>query len=470
MARVTLDLRQRCVTNLPLQSHRQPQAGRAAAGRTLRQRCSRQSLAEWRADARRSDPVDLLIQSSKGRLEDLIPLRYGRMMANPFAFYRGAAVIMARDLSSTPVTGIELQVCGDCHLLNFGGFATPERKIIFDIDDFDETAVGPWEWDVKRLATSFVIAGRSNGFDSVDCREAAWSCARNYRQAMAGIAEMSVLDAWYAAIDFEQIVSRRVIPQLYGKKVQRARAQSSHEKQFAKLACTSGPHPKIKDDPPLIFHAKDAEQRFLHDEAVQTAASYRESLPPERRILVDRYELTDEAYKVVGLGSVGLICGIALFMSGNRDPLFLQFKEARQSVLEPYAGASPFLHHGQRIVVGQRLMQAASDILLGWMSDAGSPPRQFYMRQLRDAKIKPNVESMRPPLLKRYARLCGRALARAHSRSGDAAVLSGYMGKSAAYEDALARFAVAYANQNERDHSALLAAIRNGRIAVRPPE
>ena len=309
MARVTLDLRQRCVTNLPLQSHRQPQAGRAAAGRTLRQRCSRQSLAEWRADARRSDPVDLLIQSSKGRLEDLIPLRYGRMMANPFAFYRGAAVIMARDLSSTPVTGIELQVCGDCHLLNFGGFATPERKIIFDIDDFDETAVGPWEWDVKRLATSFVIAGRSNGFDSVDCREAAWSCARNYRQAMAGIAEMSVLDAWYAAIDFEQIVSRRVIPQLYGKKVQRARAQSSHEKQFAKLACTSGPHPKIKDDPPLIFHAKDAEQRFLHDEAVQTAASYRESLPPERRILVDRYELTDEAYKVVGLGSVGLVCG-----------------------------------------------------------------------------------------------------------------------------------------------------------------
>lgn len=477
MSHVTLDFRARRgphrVTDVPLQSHRQRKAIRVAAGKALRQRCSRQSLAEWGAHPRRSNPVDLLIENNKGRLKDLIPLRYGRMMADPFSFYRGAAVITARDLVATPVTGIELQACGDCHLLNFGGFATPERKIVFDIDDFDETSVAPWEWDVKRLTSSFVVAARSNGFDSVDCREVAWLCARSYRQAMAGIADMSVLEAWYAAIDLEQLVAAsKILPRFYRKKLQAARAQCSHERQFARLAYIRGRHARIKDDPPLIFHTRDQrqQQKFLHDEAIQALASYKESIPPERRILMDRYELADEAYKVVGLGSVGLVCGVALFVSGNGDPLFLQFKEARRSVLEPYAGTSPFPHHGQRVVVGQRIMQSASDIFLGWMRDAARPPRHFYMRQMRDAKIKPMVAIMEPLILKRFARLCGRALARAHSRSGDAAMLSGYLGRSDAFEDAMTKFSVAYADQNESDHAALLTAIRAGRIQVRESE
>jgi uncharacterized protein (DUF2252 family) len=457
------------VTPSPLpQSHNSPVADRLARGKALRGLRSRKAQAEWKPPAKRADPIDLLIENCRGRIEDLIPIRYGRMLANPFAFYRGAAAIMASDLSHTPSTGLMLQACGDCHLVNFGGFATAERKVIFDINDFDETAIAPWEWDVKRLTASFVVAGRSNGFSAADCREAAWRAAQTYRTKLAEYSQQSVLEVWYDVIDFDYTIRHAPDKQarnFYLKKLQATAEQSAHEKEFAKLAFAAGETPRIVDHPPLIYHQddlRDAEQRAI---AEASLADYRNSLPMERRVLIDRYTLTDVAMKVVGVGSVGTRCGIALLMSGKGDPLFLQFKQARQSVLEPYAGASPFKHSGQRVVVGQRLMQSASDMFLGWYT--GREGRHFYVRQLSDAKIKPVIELMKPRNLLAYAGLCGWALARAHARSGDAAVLAGYLGTSTAFEDAVADFSVAYADQNEHDHAALVAAVRSGKVEAR---
>jgi uncharacterized protein (DUF2252 family) len=449
------------------QTHVQPVAERTAAGKALRERCSRKQQGRWQPPAERADPVDLLIENSRGRVEHLIPIRYGRMLANPFAFYRGAAAIMAYDLAHTPATGLNLQICGDCHLLNFGGFATAERKLIFDINDFDETSLAPWEWDVKRLAASFVIAGQANGFAADDSREAAWLAAQSYRQHLAGYAEQSVLEVWYDALDLDEIIDNlqdKQSKRFYTKKLEKATAQSAHEKEFAKLAFAAGDPARIIDQPPLIFHFNDMRDAEVRAAAEQAVASYLDSLDLHKRLLLSRYQLVDTAFKVVGVGSVGTYCGIALFMSGNGDPLFLQFKQARPSVLEPYAGASPFTHAGQRVVVGQKLMQAASDMFLGWYTGIAQPDMQFYVRQLSDAKIKPVIEVMKPANLKGYATLCGRALARAHVRSGDEAVLVGYMGQSSAFEDSLADFSVAYADQNERDHAALVAAVRAGRI------
>lgn len=451
------------------QTHTDALEQRRAAGKALRDRCSRQAQAEWKASKNRADPVELLIENSKGRMESLIPIRYGRMMANPFAFYRGAAAIMAYDLSLTPSTGLKVQACGDCHLLNFGGFATPERKLIFDINDFDETSVAPWEWDVKRLVASFVIAGRANSFSATDAREAGLLAAQSYREQMAQYAQKPVLESWYDAIDFEQVIAGLDDKQMrlfYSKKLERAGEQSAHEKEFAKLAFAAGETPRIIDQPPLIFHSSiyfDDTDAY-HEVVVKSLAAYKRSLPPERRPIFDRYRPMDVAFKVVGVGSVGTFCGVVLLMSGNDEPLFLQFKQARQSVLEPYAGASLYKHAGQRVVVGQRLMQAASDMFLGWFTGAGKYKLQFYIRQLSDAKIKPVIEIMQPTNLKNYARLCGRGLARAHVRSGDAAVLSGYMGKGSTFDEALADFGLAYADQNEADHAALVAAVRSGRI------
>jgi uncharacterized protein (DUF2252 family) len=455
------------------QTHNSPVPERVARGKALRERCPRKSQAEWKPPAKRADPIDLLIENSRGRIAELVPIRYGRMLANPFAFYRGAAAIMAYDLAHTPSTGVNLQACGDCHLMNFGGFATAERHIIFDINDFDETSIAPWEWDVKRLAASFVIAGRSNGFSAAECREAAWRAAQNYRTKLAKYSQMPVLEVWYDTLDFDQIIRNlpdNKLRRFYLKKLESAAEQRAHEKEFAKLAFAAGETPRIIDQPPLIYHSSEssgAEQRATWEASL---ADYLKSLPPERRVLLDRYTLTDAAMKVVGVGSVGTFCGIALLISGKGDPLFLQFKQARQSVLEPYAGASPFKHAGQRVVVGQRLMQAASDMFLGWYTGAGREARHFYVRQLSDAKIKPVVEIMKPQNLLNYAGLCGRALARAHARSGDAAVLTGYLGVSSAFEDAIADFSVAYADQNERDHAALVAAVRAGRIEARVVE
>ena len=449
------------------QTHVKPVSERMAAGKALRDRCPRKKQGEWQPPENRADPVELLIENSRGRLEELIPIRYGRMMANPFAFYRGAAAIMASDLSHTASSGLKLQICGDCHLLNFGGFATAERQLIFDMNDFDETAMAPWEWDVKRLTTSFVIAGQSGNFSAKDSREAARLAARSYRLHIAEYAKMPVLQAWYDALDLDEIINSIQDKQnrrFYTRKLEKAAGQSAHEKEFAKLAYTSGDRPRIIDHPPLIFHFNDIRDAEVWANAQQGLANYLDSLSPEKRLLLSRYELVDAAFKVVGVGSVGTFCGIALLISGNGDPLFLQFKQARQSVLEPYAGASPYSHAGQRVVMGQKLMQAASDMFLGWYTGAGENNRQFYVRQLSDVKVKPVVEIMKPENLKGYAELCGRALARAHARSGDVVVMTGYMGQSGAFEEALADFSEAYAKQNERDHAALVGAVREGRI------
>ena len=440
---------------------------RTAIGKAMREKCSRSAQAALDLPSNRADPVDLLIENSQGRMEDLIPIRYGRMSANPFAFYRGAAAIMAYDLSHTPSSGLNLQICGDCHLVNFGGFATAERRLIFDINDFDETSIAPWEWDVKRLVASFIIAGRNNNFKKKECRAAARQAAKSYRENIWKFASLPVLDAWYDAMNLEEIINNtpdKEIKRFYTRKLQKATEQSAHEKEFAELAFMSGDQPRIQDQPPLIFHYSGVrEQEFLR-RSERAIAEYLNSISPEKRILLNRFQLVDLAVKVVGVGSVGTFCGIALLMSGNGDPLFLQYKQARQSVLEPFAGASPFDHAGQRVVIGQKLMQAASDYFMGWFTGSGENKIQYYMRQMKDAKIKPAVELMRPANLKGYATLCGQALARAHVRSGDAAVLAGYMGKSSAFEDALADFAESYADQNERDYNALLEAIREGRI------
>jgi uncharacterized protein (DUF2252 family) len=448
------------VSGLLPQTHVQPLAERAAIGRALRERCSRKALAEWERPAKRADPIDLLIENSRGRLEDLIPIRYGRMLASPFAFFRGAAAIMAYDLSHTPVTGLNLQACGDCHLLNFGGFATAERKLIFDINDFDETSIAPWEWDVKRLAASFVVAGRANGFVAGECREAARLAAQSYREHTRQYAQMPVLQAWYEAIDLVWVFEN-TLPQMrrfYQKKLKAATEQSAHEKEFAKLAHAAGYPARIIDQPPLIFHMGDIRDEQFRANVELSLARYRQTLPPDRRLLLDRYKLADVAMKVVGVGSVGTFCAIVLLMSGNSEPLFLQVKEARQSVLEPYAGTSSFTHPGERVVTGQRLMQAAGDMFLGWTTGESGDGRSFYVRQLADAKIKPVVEIMQPLNLRNYAGLCGWALAQAHARSSDAVVLSAYMGKSTVFVE------------NERDHAALVAAVRDGRVEARQVE
>ncbi|MCL4264959.1 MAG: DUF2252 family protein [Anaerolineae bacterium] len=459
------------VATIP-QTHTLSLAERRSLGKQARQQTPRNAHAAWTPPPDRADPIDLLIANSEGRVPELVPIRYGRMLASPFAFYRGAAAIMAYDLAQTPNSGINVQACGDCHLLNFGGFATPERNILFDINDFDETSVAPWEWDVKRLAASFVIAGRANGFKASDCRGAARLAAETYRERIAEISEMPTLTAWYEAIDLDKVLDTspdRENARFYRKKLAAAMDQSAREKEFAKLAHEGGYPARIIDQPPLIYHygdMRDAEFRAGLESAYET---YKASLSPELHILLDRYQLDDAAFKAVGVGSVGTFCGIVLLMSGS-DALFLQFKEAKQSVLEPYAGPSPYAHPGQRVVAGQRLMQAASDMFLGWTTGKRLRESPFYLRQLRDAKIKPVIEIMKPFNLHNYARLCGAALARAHARSGDAVVLSSYMGKSGAFAEAIADFSVAYADQNQRDYDALVTAVRDGRIQAQMVE
>jgi uncharacterized protein (DUF2252 family) len=452
---------------IPVQTHTLRMDERMAKGKALRDVAARNQQSEWKPPANRADPVDLLIENSQGRIEELLPIRYGRMMVSPFTFYRGAAAIMAYDLSHTPATGLTLLADGDCHLLNFGGFATAERQLIFDINDFDEVSIAPWEWDVKRLAASFVIGGQSNGFDPADCKEAAWLAVQAYRLRMAEYTDMSTLQVWNDVFDLDAIIesmSSKEMKRFYTKKLAGATEQSAHEKEFAKLVFTAGDTPRIVDHPPLIFHHGDQRDKELFQTAITTLDEYKKNVSLGVRWLVERFAVVDVAYKVVGVGSVGTVCGIILLMSGQGDPLFLQFKQARQSVLEPYCGASPFEHAGQRVVVGQRAMQTASDMFLGWATGTGKMHRHFYLRQLNDAKIKPVIEIMKPINLKNYAGLCGRVLARAHARTGDPVVLTGYMGKSTAFEDALVDFSIVYAKQNERDHAALLAAVRNGKI------
>jgi uncharacterized protein (DUF2252 family) len=409
----------------------------------------------------------LLDASNKGRLPDLIPLRYGRMVRSPFTFYRGAALNMAHDLAKTPATGMRVQACGDCHLMNFGSFGTPERRLIFDINDLDETLPAPWEWDVKRLATSFVLACRNSGFGKRVERDAAQACARSYREHMTEYSEMSVLDVWYSSIDTEKVVERARDPatrKRFQKRIAAARARSVLEHDFPKLAAMAGREPRIKDSPPLIYHPRSETEESILDGAHHAFAGYRESLPDDRRRLLDRYEVKDLAIKVVGVGSVGTVCTVMLLMADDADPLFLQLKQARASVLEPYAGRSVYANHGQRIVNGYRLVQSASDIFLGWTK--GKTGRHYFVRQLRDMKLSPLVELFTPALMLQYAALCGWTLARAHARSGESAQISGYLGKSEVFDTAIGRFAVAYADQGERDHEVLRKAVQSGQVDV----
>jgi uncharacterized protein (DUF2252 family) len=443
---------------------------RQAAGRALAKKIPVKEHGIWRHALRQHDPIDLLIEDDKGRTESLLPIRYGRMLANPFAFLRGSAGVMAADLSLTESTGVHVQACGDCHLANFGGFATPERRVIFDINDFDESSLAPWEWDVKRLAASFVSALRTNSlFDADDARDCARRSARSYRKWMARYAEMPILHAWYDSIQVDDMLEEfeseeAPAAKKWRKKLAKTSEVSAHEIEFAKLAVHTGRTKRIVDQPPLIFHIDDTREPEFRQNVQKGFLRYKESLQPSVRHLLDRYEVVDVARKVVGVGSVGTTCAIVLLESGNGDPLFLQVKEAGPSVLERYCGAAPYEHHGERVVRAQRLMQSASDMFLGWLTGTGEGHPSFYVRQLNDVKLKPTVELAVPHTARLYARYCGRVLARAHCRSGDAVVLSAYMDDTGAFEDAIADFAVAYADQTERDHQALLAAVRAGRV------
>ena len=439
----------------------------SAMGKSLREKCPRQDHAIWQASHTRPDPLTLIEESNQGRISQLVPIRHGRMLQSPFAFYRGAALNMAADLATTPSSGIQVQVCGDCHLLNFGSYATPERRVIFDINDLDETLPAPWEWDVKRLAASFVLACRSNGFREEIARDAALCAVRSYRENMAKYSEMRVLDVWYARIDAEELIPT-IKDQEARKRCQerlaKAREHSVMEHEFPELVTTGGLSPAIKENPPLIYHWHE-EGYAEHEANIQRAfTQYRETMQEDRRLLLDRFQFMDLALKVVGVGSVGTYCGVMLLMATQQDPLFLQIKQARASVLEAYAGKSAHPNHGQRVVHGCRMMQSASDLFLGWTE--GVEGRQFYIRQLKDMKIKPIVEVFTPSVMLQYAELCGRTLSHAHARSGEPAKISGYLGKSDKFDEAIADFSRAYADQSEQDHQTLLKAVRAGKLEV----
>jgi uncharacterized protein (DUF2252 family) len=440
---------------------------RLAAGKKLREKAPRSSHAGW-TSPRNRDPIGLLKKSDRGRLLALLPIRYERMRQSPFAFFRGAAALMAADLASTPVTGIRVQACGDCHVGNFGGFGTPERLLVFDIDDFDETLPAPWEWDVKRLAASIVLAMRQASFGERHCSEAARTSVESYRKHMHRYAEMTALAVWYSHLTADLLIQKAETPDARKrwKKLEAKAMRVAPGREFPKIAAKRHGRPRIIDHAPLIYHPR--ERAAIGKYVRQMFQRYRVTLPEERRVLLDRYELVDVARKVVGVGSVGTRCAVALLMAGPHDPLFLQFKEARASVLEPYAGKSRYANQGERVVTGQRMLQSASDVFLGWTSDGRG--HDFYFRQLRDMRMKIDVEAMSKQDWFEYVTLCGWVLARGHARTGDAARIAGYLGKTEAFDEAIMRFAIAYADRTELDYAMLLKAIRARRIrALSPP-
>jgi uncharacterized protein (DUF2252 family) len=452
--------------NAPSEGTYRSQADRRGEGKALRDAVPRAEHSGWKPPKERPDPVEVVLAQNEDRLPDLVPIRHGRMSQSPFAFYRGSAAIMAADLAHTPSTGLRVQACGDAHLSNFGAFATPERAVIFDINDLDETLPAPWEWDIKRLTASVVLAGRHIQLKQKASARAARAAVRSYREHMAEYAFMTALDIWYDRIDLKRLID--TVPDeeeraRIEKKIEKARGRTVAEHDFPKLAEHVGSTPRIKDNPPLIFHSEEIYKKDAGTEELKAAwALYHDSLPEHIRVLFNRFHLCDMAVKVVGVGSVGTACLIALFMAADDDPLFLQIKQANASVLEPYAGKSLHSNHGQRVVVGQRLMQSASDSFLGWtVSQRG---RHLYVRQLRDVKISAEIDAMDDDTLRRYAEACGWALARAHARSGDAAMISGYMGSGGIFDEAICDFAGDYADQAERDHKAFVKAIREGRV------
>jgi uncharacterized protein (DUF2252 family) len=491
---------------------------RMARGLEARDRAALSGHTKWRPAADRLDPVDLLVGQEKSRVPELVPVRHGRMMVSPFTFYRGAATIMAADLKDTPASGLEVQLCGDAHLSNFGAFASPERRLVFDVNDFDETLPGPFEYDVKRMAASFAIAARNNGFSSDDTRAATQESVRAYREAMAGFAQMGTMDIWYASLSEDEITAsiqsavagsarQEQAAKQAEKADKRAKAGKKAEKQAAKQAKADKEQEKAakmaakrEEKMAVKAHTRDSHQALsklgelvdgkyrivsqppivvpLRDLAGSYGLSagqagkvireqlraYRETLDDDRRLLLERFEVVDVAHKVVGVGSVGTRCFIVLLQGRDaQDPLFLQVKEAAASVLEPYVRRSRYRQHGERVVQGQRLMQAASDIYLGWTKGL-DVTRHYYWRQLRDMKGSADVEAMVPLGFSFYARMCGWTLARAHARSGDPVAMAEYLGGSDAFDKSITGFSERYADQNERDYEAFAHAVKSGRL------
>ncbi|EGX56550.1 hypothetical protein SZN_27221 [Streptomyces zinciresistens K42] len=440
-------------------------ADRARRGRTARRTVPRSAHAGWVPSVGRPDPVAVLERQGRDRLPELLPIRYGRMAGSPFAFLRGAAAVMAADLAAQPHTGLTVQLCGDAHLLNFGLYASPERTLLFDLNDFDETFPGPFEWDVKRLAVSVAVAARENGHPDTGAQRAALESVTAYRTAMRRLARLGELDVWYTRVDADRLLplagsahDRRRVEATLG----RARRRTSL-RAFAKLTEVVDGRRRIVHDPPLLEPAGTADMAALR----KIFSDYRSTLSEERRHLLDRYRFVDAARKVVGVGSVGLRCFLVLLAGRDTDdPLFLQIKEARQSVLEEHLPHGPYTHPGHRVVCGQRLLQAANDTFLGWMS--GPQGRAFYWRQLRDMKGSADVAAMGPDELRSYARLCGTALARAHARSGDRVAIAGYLGGADTFDRAVADFALSYARQTVADHACLGAAVAAGVVTAAP--
>jgi uncharacterized protein (DUF2252 family) len=454
-------------------------AERAARGKAARAAVPRASHAVFDPPADRPDPVALLEEQARSRVPELVPIRYGRMLASPFSYYRGAALPMAADLATTPVSGLTVQACGDAHLSNFGMYASPERKLLFDVNDFDETLPGPWEWDLKRLAASLEVAARGNGFGPKDRRQIVLAVVGRYRMSMRRLAGMDNLDIWYSDVDVQDF-RRQFAGQLNARQRQAmeaamAKARAHDSKQaLGKLAQVTDGRLRIVADPPLVVPIADLlpgqiDRAGLETELHVLIGEYRRTLQSDRRVLLEQYDFTDLARKVVGVGSVGTRCWIALMLGRDEnDPLFLQIKEAQASVLSPYLGASKYANQGERVVAGQRLMQAASDIFLGWQRTTGldGQYRDFYVRQLRDWKFSFPIETMVPEGLRIYAAVCGGTLARAHARSGDRIAIAAYLGGSDVFDRAIADFAAAYADQNQRDYDALAQAAASGRVTA----
>ncbi len=435
-----------------------------AIGKEIRGKISRGQQATWEAPGNRPSVKQMIDLSNYDRLPELVPVRHFRMSASPFVFYRATASLMARDLSFTPSSGITVQICGDCHLANFGGFATPERHVVMDINDFDETLPGPWEWDLKRLAVSFILAARDRGFSRNSADEIVMELTAAYQNALDEFSNMNLLDLWYLKFDLEEIVREQKNEQLkerLAKNLAKGNKQT-HDKVFYKMTSDNMGQFTITDQPPLILHPFDLNESM---EMIRTFFEhYKDTLQPDRRLLLDQYHITDVALKVVGVGSVGTRCFVVLLLNDDNEPLFIQVKEARQSVIEPYTKPCVYKHNGERIVQGQRLMQSASDIFLGWTT--GPQGRQYYLRQLRDKKISADIGTLNKEFLTIYGQYCARVLAKAHSKTNLGAVICGYIGKGDRFAEAIAEFAQLYADQTEKDFEEFKKAIQRGELPV----
>jgi uncharacterized protein (DUF2252 family) len=482
MSVLTAEPRARKMPRYQLESglNRLTPAERAQRGKDARAAVPRGRHSEFDPGSDRADPITLLEEQGQSRLPELVPVRYGRMMVSPFTYYRGAALPMASDLSTTPVSGLAVQACGDAHLSNFGVFGSPERRLIFDVNDFDETLPGPWEWDVKRLAASLEVAARASGFADKQRREIVMAAVTQYRQAMRSFAGMTNLGVWYARADLEQMRAqyesqlKRRQREVIDKGMAKAHTRDSLE-ELAKLTRIVDGRPRIISNPPLVVPIdelipKEIDRTSVEEALTALVARYRRTLETDRRFLLEQFTVVDMARKVVGVGSVGTRCWIVLMHGRDEsDPLFLQVKEAEQSVLSRFVGSSQYTNQGQRVVAGQRLMQASSDIFLGWQrTEAGvdGQSRDFYVRQLRDWKYSVDIEAMVPRGMRIYGQLCAWTLARAHARSGDRIAIAAYLGASDVFDQAVTQFASVYADQNERDHQALVDAVSSGRITA----